>query len=371
MVYDLIVVGSGSVGAAAGFYATQAGLKVLMIDGAHPPHQQGSHHGETRLIRHAYGEGARYVPLVLRAQQLWDQLEQLSGERIMQRSGVLNLAPVASTFINNVIDSAREFNLNVQVLQADEVRKRWPQFDVPDGYTGVFEPQSGYLKCEVAIRSWINLAEKAGCAQLFNCAVHRIEKQDELDVVDTADGRFRARRLLISAGTWVKTLCPELPVTPVRKVFSWHQADGRYSENNKFPAFSVEMADGLQYYGFPADNNALKVGKHQGGQPIDHPEQRKPFGAFAEDGSEVFNFMRRFLPGVGVCLHGAACTYDNSPDEDFIIDTQPGHPQRLIISGLSGHGFKFASVLGEIAAKFAAGKSSEFDLTPFSLARFK
>ncbi|MBP2170922.1 N-methyl-L-tryptophan oxidase [Erwinia toletana] len=371
MVYDLIVVGSGSVGAAAGFYATQAGLKVLMIDGAHPPHTQGSHHGESRLIRHAYGEGARYVPLVLRAQKLWDQLETLSGERIMQRSGVLNLAPMASEFINNVIDSAREFSLDIQVLQADEVRKRWPLFTVPDGYLGVFEPHSGYLKSEVAVRSWIALAEKAGCAQLFNCAVHSIEKEGGFDIVNTADGRFRGRKMLISAGTWVKALCPELPVTPVRKVFSWHQADGRYSENNKFPAFTVEMSDGLQYYGFPADNNALKVGKHQGGQAIDRPEQRLPFGSCAEDGSEVFNFMRSFLPGVGVCLHGAACTYDNSPDEDFIIDTLPGQPTRLVISGLSGHGFKFASVLGEIAAQFACGKPSEFDLTPFALSRFK
>jgi len=371
MVYDLIVVGSGSVGAAAGFYATQAGLKVLMIDGAHPPHQQGSHHGETRLIRHAYGEGARYVPLVLRAQTLWDQLEQLSGERIMQRSGLINLAPVNSEFINNVIDSAQQYGLNVQILQADEVRQRWPQFAVPDDYIGVFEPQSGYLKSEVAIKSWIRLAKEAGCAQLFNCPVQSIEKDGDFEVVNTLDGSYRGRKLLLSAGTWVKALYADLPMTPVRKVFSWHQADGRYSENNKFPAFAVEMVDGIHYYGFPADNNALKVGKHEGGQPIDRPEQRKAFGAFAEDGSEVFNFMRQFLPGVGVCLHGAACTYDNSPDEDFIIDTLPGHPDRLVITGLSGHGFKFASVLGEIAAQFAAGKESEFDLAPFALSRFQ
>jgi len=371
MVYDLIVVGSGSVGAAAGFYATQAGLKVLMIDGAHPPHQQGSHHGETRLIRHAYGEGARYVPLVLRAQTLWDQLEQLSGERIMQRSGLINLAPVNSEFINNVIDSAQQYGLDVQILQADEVRQRWPQFAVPDDYIGVFEPQSGYLKSEVAIKSWIRLAKEAGCAQLFNCPVQSIEKDGDFEVVNTLDGSYRGRKLLLSAGTWVKALYADLPMTPVRKVFSWHQADGRYSENNKFPAFAVEMVDGIHYYGFPADNNALKVGKHEGGQQIDRPEQRKAFGAFAEDGSEVFNFMRQFLPGVGVCLHGAACTYDNSPDEDFIIDTLPGHPDRLVITGLSGHGFKFASVLGEIAAQFAAGKESEFDLAPFALSRFQ
>jgi len=370
MIYDLIVVGSGSVGAAAGFYATQAGLSVLMIDSGHPPHSQGAHHGGTRLIRHAYGEGERYVPLVLRAQTLWDELEQQSGERIMHRSGIINLAPIDSAFIRNVIDSAQVWKLDVQVLQADEVRQRWPQISVPDGYIGVFEPQSGYLKCEQAVRSWISLAEQAGCAQLFNCGVSQIGREGDLQQVVTADGTFRARKMLISAGTWVGKLVPNLPIKPTRKVFAWYQADGRYSENNKFPGFTVEMENGSQYYGFPADNNALKLGRHDGGQPMSEPEDRKPFGSFAEDGSDAFAFLRKFLPGVGVCLHGEACSYDISPDEDFIIDTLPDEPNRLIITGLSGHGFKFASVLGELATEFALDKPFSFNLAPFSLSRF-
>ena len=266
MIYDLIVVGSGSVGAAAGYYATQAGLSVLMIDSAHPPHNQGTHHGESRLIRHAYGEGERYVPLVLRAQTLWDELEQRAGERIMHRSGVLNLAPDHSPFIRNVIDSASRWQLNIEVMQPDDVRKRWPQINVPEGYLGVFEPQSGFLKCEQAVRSWIQLAEQAGCAQLFNCPVSEIGRDGDLQQVTTLDGIYRGRKMLISAGTWVGKLIPDLPVAPTRKVFAWYQADGRYSENNKFPGFTVEMADGSQFYGFPADNNALKVGSHDGGQ---------------------------------------------------------------------------------------------------------
>lgn len=370
MIYDLIVVGTGSVGAAAGWYATRAGLNVLTIDSHHPPHSAGSHHGESRLIRHAYGEGSRYVPLVLRAQQLWDELENECGERIMQRSGVLNMGPENAEFIQNVVTSAREYNLDVQIVSSDEIRERWPQFNAPQDYLGVFEPRSGYLKSELAIKHWIRMANEAGCAQLFNCEVTGIEQQNELQVVTTADGVYRARKLLLSAGTWIKTLYPTLPVTPVRKVFAWHQADGRYSENNKFPAFAVEMPDGIHYYGFPADNNALKIGKHEGGQPIDSPLQRTPFGSEKEDGRELFSFLRQFLPGVGVCLHGESCTYDNSPDDDFIIDTFPDHPDRLIITGLSGHGFKFASVLGEIAASFAQDKCSAFDLFPFSLSRF-
>lgn len=370
MEYDLIIVGSGSVGAAAGFYATQAGMKVLMIDSAMPPHKGASHHGQTRIIRHAYGEGERYVPLVLRAQALWEQLAELTGQRVFHPCGVLNLGPAESAFLANVRRSAETYGLPIELLGPDQVQARWPVFSVPDGFIGLFEPRSGVLQCEQAIEGYIRLAREAGCAQLFNCPVTEVTPLEQGMRITTPEGAFTARKVVISAGTWVKALLPSLPVQPVRKVFSWHQADGRYSEENRFPAFTAEMAENEHYYGFPAGKEGLKLGKHQGGQPISAPEQRKPFGTVAEDGTEVFRFLRRFLPGVGVCLHGEACTYDMSPDEDFIIDTLPGCPQAMVITGLSGHGFKFASVLGEIASLFADDQPVPFDLTPFSLARF-
>ncbi|WP_230351830.1 N-methyl-L-tryptophan oxidase [Lelliottia sp. WAP21] len=370
MNYDLIIIGSGSVGSAAGYYATQAGQKVLMIDAHLPPHNEGSHHGDTRLIRHAYGEGERYVPLVLRAQTLWDELATQTEERIFERTGVVNLGPADSTFLANVEQSAREFNLDVERLDAQATMARWPEISVPDHYIALFEANSGVLHCETAIKTWISLAEKAGCAQLFNCPVTAITHRDDGVTVTTSDGEFTAARLLISAGTWVTRLLPELPVQPVRKVFSWFQADGRYSSQNKFPAFTGELPNGDQFYGFPSEKDALKIGKHNGGQRITTPEERKPFGAVDGDGSEAFNFLRHILPGIGGLLYGAACTYDNTPDEDFIIDTLPGHENTLIISGLSGHGFKFASVLGEIAADFSQGIAPRFDLSPFSLSRF-
>ena len=370
MNYDLIIIGSGSVGAAAGFYATRAGLSVLMIDAHHPPHTEGSHHGDTRLIRHAYGEGEKYVPMVLRAQTLWDELAALSGEEIFARTGVVNLGPADSAFLANVERSARQFNLDVEKMTAAQAMARWPEIRLPEHYTALFEPASGVLKSELAIKAWIDLSREAGCAQLFNCPVSAVHHHDDGVTVETADGRYSGRRLLVSAGTWVTQLLPGLPVAPVRKVFAWFQADGRYSRKNNFPAFTGELPNGDRYYGFPAEDNELKIGKHNGGQPIGSPQERKPFGSVATDGSEAFSFLRQVLPGVGGCLYGAACTYDNSPDEDFIIDTLPGRDDTLVITGLSGHGFKFASVLGEIAAGFAQGKASGFDLSPFRLSRF-
>ncbi|EPT4466085.1 N-methyl-L-tryptophan oxidase [Klebsiella aerogenes] len=370
MQYDLIIIGSGSVGAAAGYYARRAGLNVLMTDAHKPPHQEGSHHGSTRLIRHAYGEGERYVPLVLRAQQLWDEFAQSSGEAVFEKTGVINLGPASSDFLNNVAHSARQFELNVEDLDAEAVMKRWPEIRIPQDYRAIFEPASGVLRSELAVETWIRLAREAGCAQLFNCPVTSIHHHTDGATIDTADGSYSGKKLLISAGTWVTKLLPELPIQPVRKVFAWFQADGRYSAKNNFPAFTGELPNGDQYYGFPAEDNELKIGKHNGGQLISEPEERKPFGAVASDGSESFNFLRNVLPGIGGCLHGASCTYDSTVDEDFIIDTLPGHDNTLLITGLSGHGFKFAPVLGEIATQFAQGETTEFDLAPFSLARF-
>ncbi|AJJ61944.1 N-methyl-L-tryptophan oxidase [Yersinia aldovae] len=370
MDYDLIVIGSGSVGSATGYYATQAGLKVLIIDSAMPPHQAGSHHGDTRIIRHAYGEGDKYVPLVLRAQMLWDQLSLQTGEKLFHASGVVNLGPDDSTFLNNARQSAQQYDLPVEILTAAQIREKWPVFTVPDNYIGVFEPQAGYLRSELAIKTLINAVTEAGCGILFNCPVTAIEPFDKgIDVV-TIDGTYSAHKVVVTAGTWVKELIPDLPITPIRKVFSWHQADGRYSENNHFPAFTIETPDHIHYYGFPSQNDELKLGKHNGGQPIESAAQRKPFGSYAEDGTEVFGFLRNYLPGVGVCLHGAACSYDMSPDEDFIIDTLPGNNNIMVVSGLSGHGFKFATALGEVASLFAQDKPSPIDISAFSLARF-
>ena len=263
MKYDLIIIGSGSVGAAAGYYATRAGLNVLMTDAHMPPHQHGSHHGDTRLIRHAYGEGEKYVPLVLRAQMLWDELSRHNeDDPIFVRSGVINLGPADSAFLANVAHSAEQWQLNVEKLDAQGIMARWPEIRVPDNYIGLFETDSGFLRSKLAIKTWIQLAKEAGCAQLFNCPVTAIRHDDDGVTIETADGEYQAKKAIVCAGTWVKDLLPELPVQPVRKVFAWYQADGRYSVKNKFPAFTGELPNGDQYYGFPAENDAFKIGKH-------------------------------------------------------------------------------------------------------------
>ncbi len=249
--------------------------------------------------------------------------------------------------------------------------QRWPEIRLPDDYRAIFEPASGVLRSELAVETWIRLAREAGCAQLFNCPVSAIHHHADGITIDTLDGEYHGKK---AAGQRRHLGHPPASRPPLSSRYArcslWYQADGRYSSKNHFPAFTGELPNGDQYYGFPAEDNELKIGKHNGGQPISTPQERVAFGAVASDGSESFPFLRNVLPGIGGCLHGASCTYDNTVDEDFIIDTLPGRPDTLLITGLSGHGFKFAPVLGEIASRFAQGEASSFNLAPFSLARF-
>ncbi|WP_093318067.1 N-methyl-L-tryptophan oxidase [Thorsellia anophelis] len=366
--YDLIIIGSGSVGAAAGYYSKKAGMNVLMIDSHFPPHTDGSHHGQTRIIRHAYGEGENYVPLLLKAQSLWSDLHLQSESPIFEKTGVLNAAPEHSEFIQQAIQSAKQYNLNVDITSGKEAKVRWPEINLPDSYITVYEPNAGILYCENAIKSYIKLANELGCAQLFNCEVTAINRKGQGIEVITQDGTYYSKKVAVCAGTWVKKLLPDIPITPIRRVFAWHQADGRFSQNNKFPAFVIENEQGEGFYGFPAVNDELKLGKHLDWQPIEKKEERLPFGRHPTDGRALLDFLKHYLPGVGGCLYGASCTYDMTADEDFIIDTIDENI--YVVSGLSGHGYKFASVLGEIISDFAKGDDCEFDLSPFKLNRF-
>lgn len=179
MTYDLIIIGSGSVGAAAGYYATRAGLKVLMTDAHMPPHNEGSHHGNTRLIRHAYGEGEKYVPLVLRAQQLWDELNTLTGEAVFERTGVVNFGPADSAFLANVAASAAQWKLALEKLDAASLMARWPEIRVPDDYIALYEPTPAYYTASwrsKAGSSWLNrqAARSSSIARLPPCTIIRM-----------------------------------------------------------------------------------------------------------------------------------------------------------------------------------------------------
>ncbi|MHA8111436.1 N-methyl-L-tryptophan oxidase [Lactobacillaceae bacterium Melli_B4] len=371
-VYDIAIIGTGSIGAAAGYYASKSGQHILELDVQTPPHDQGSHHGMTRIIRHAYGKGTKYLPLLLRSQQLWDELQRRTGEDIFHQTGVLNVGPRDAEFINNVAQSAREYQLPIKEYDYEQLHQLWPNFNFNANYQAIFEPQAGYLNSEQAIRTYIDLAKQNNVEQDFNAKVQSVTPNvDGTVTIKTERTACLAKQVIISIGTWVKELIPTLPIQPTRKVFSWFNIqDKRLNEQAGFPAFTVELDHGSTFYGFPGKDQTIKIGKHDGGQPINERYGRLPYGSYHDDEIEIDPLLNGYLSGTNGINHGAACTYDLSPDGDFIIDKVPNHPNIQIVAGLSGHGFKFASGLGELLANQALGKTINFDLTPFKASRF-
>ncbi|RAS20435.1 N-methyl-L-tryptophan oxidase [Paraburkholderia bryophila] len=374
--FDTLIVGAGSVGMAAGYHLSKAGNKVLLLDADDPPHLTGSHHGGTRLIRHAYGEGAAYVPLALRAQQLWLELEQEASASIFERTGIVNIGPQGAPFMQEVQRSASQYGLPMEFLDGAEASRRWPAWRLSKEQIVSFEPDAGVLYCEQAVKSYRHLASSLGATLRTNTLVTGIELhgQGGVSVVTDKGERFGGRDLIVCAGKWSRTLLEPLgiriPVTRVRKTFAWFDVAPSLFEPNVFPGFTIASEMG-QYYGFPSlDGAGLKVGRHDGGQPVAADASLVPFGQEPTDLSELENFLRKHLPESGKLRMGKTCEYDVTPDEHFIIDQLPACSHVYMATGFSGHGFKFASAVGEALAERITQGTSRFDLSPFALGRF-
>ena len=371
--YDVIVVGAGSMGMAAGYYLALGGKKVLLLDSNNPPHDKGSHHGETRIIRHAYGEGEEYVPLALKAQELWEELESKTGKQLFLKTGVLNVGKETSSFMQNIISSSKRYSLPIEILDATTIKERWPGITVPEDYIGCYETVSGVLRCEDCIDSYRELALLNGATIKTNSRVKNISVQEKQVFVQTDSESYSAPSLVLTAGAWSKELLSlldlDLPITPVRKTFAWFEADNEMYGDDVFPAFSFETSFG-QYYGFPSIQNAgLKIGRHDGGNPINPDEQRIPFGK--EDEKDLVEFLKEYMPITKSLSHGKTCIYSLTPDENFIVDLHPNYSNIAIAAGFSGHGFKFSSVIGKILGELIVnGKTSE-NIELFSIDRFK
>ena len=368
--YEVVIVGAGSMGMAAGYYLSKLGIKTLLIDSHNPPHDKGSHHGTTRIIRHAYGEGSQYVPLVLRAQELWGQLQQEANKELFLQTGVLSAGAPGSTFTKEAIQSGMEYSLPIEVLSSIEMEYRWKGFAFPEGFTGCFEPKAGVLYSEQCIQAFRDLGLANGMSLLPYTKVEKMEVNQNGAVIQTAQESFHADFVVVSAGAWsgklLKDLGLELPLQPTRKTVSWFNCDQELYHSSVFPAYTVDVLH-AQYYGFPnIDGSGLKIGRHDGGQKVDPDGMIVPYGP--DDEAELRPFLEKFLPkGNGPLLKGSTCLYTLTPDENFILDQHPEFPHVFISAGFSGHGFKFSSVVGEIISQVITKGKSDYDLSGFSI----
>lgn len=374
-IYDVAVIGAGTMGMAAGAYLAEQKQKTLLIDSFNPPHSHGSHHGDTRIIRHAYGEGREYVALVKRAQQLWEELEERTGHKIFEETGVIGLGSKHSSFLKETIEAAKSYDLPLEVLSSTQVNERWPGFSIPDHFIGCFESTSGILYSENAIQAYKELAIENGASLKMNTRVQNIEKNGQDEIIVTTDkGNYRAKKIIVTAGAWAQELLPHLhlPIQPTRKVFGWFEATQDLYDMGNIPSFYITDDDRM-CYGFPSINGAgLKVGRSDGGQPIDPDEPVQAFGYYQADEADLREFLTGYLPGAdGKLRQGKTCMYTKSVDTHFIIDNHPNHEEIIFACGFSGHGFKFASSLGEALGELAITGKSSYDLSIFSLDRFK
>jgi sarcosine oxidase len=375
--FDVIVAGLGAMGSAAAYHLARRGQRVLGIDRFSPPHTLGSSHGHTRIIREAYFEHPQYVPMVQRAYAAWEDLERVSGERLFERTGGLMAGRPDSVVVAGARASAERHKLPYETLSADDIRRRFPVLHIADDAVGLLEPRAGILFPERCVATHLRFAAAHGATLRTNDPITSWSA-DVSGVgvkVETASGAsYSAGRLVISAGAWASSLLPELslPLTIERSVLHWFDPARNHEDftsRGGLPIFIWEYGPGLMIYGFPASDEGVKIALHHQGERTDNVAGVK---REVEKGEveEMRALLDRLMPDLnGRWRESKVCLYTNTPDEDFIIDAHPAHPQVLIVSPCSGHGFKFSSAIGEIVKDLVMEGESAFDLTPFRISR--
>lgn len=372
--YDVVIIGGGSMGIATAYYLAKAEQKVLVVDQFTVPNIYGSHHGETRILRLGYGNGGTYVPLVKESLALWKELEEETGRTLYNQTGAISVGYPGSNFVKETIDSSIKYNLEYEKLDAKSLMERWPGITVPDDYVACYDPNSGFLYSEECILAYKEECEKLGVTILENQPVLDLQITDKEVTVLTADTTFVARKAVVTAGAWMPKLLPdlELEIKPLRKTFGWFETSEENLYGSQFPCYVFDTHDVGHYYGFPDFNGkGLKIGRMDLGEVVDPDELNRDFDSTPKEEADLRSFLSRYMPQANGHLNaGKVCLFSMTPDEDFIIDFHPQHENVLIAGGFSGHGFKFASAIGKTLCELAVQGVSNQDISFLSLNRF-
>jgi sarcosine oxidase len=352
---DAIVLGAGGVGSATLYHLARRGLQVLGIEQFSRAHDQGSSHGHTRIIRKAYFEHPDYVPLLQRAYELWHKLEHESGQRLYEPVGLVEIGPPEGVVIPGILASARQHDLKIEMVDRATFGDRFPGLVLPEDCVSVFEADAGYLLVEDCVRVHLEQAEMAGATLLTDTAVTAWRAERDEVVVQTPNDVYRAKSLIIAAGAWARELMQRLNISleVVRKHLHWfNNTTQLYRQDGGFPVFFYERPGGF-YYGFPqVDARGVKLAQHQGGTPV-VDLSRIDRTIEPDELRDVRQFVSDHMPGLSLeTSDHTVCLYTRSRDEHFVIDRHPEHENVFFAAGLSGHGFKFTSVLGQILADY-------------------
>ena len=372
--YDAIVIGVGGMGSAAVYHLARRGLQVLGVEKHAIPHEMGSSHGYSRMIRYTLQEHPSYVPLVRRSYELWHEMEETAGEELMVTTGSIRAGAPDSPFFLNAQEACDLHSIPYEILTASEVNKRFPGYRFPEEISSVYQADGGFLLPERCIVTHVQAAERAGADVHSQETVLDWEARGDGVQVRTDRDTYTAGRLVVTAGPWAANLVPELAAyaVPERQVMGWFQPKRpELYAADAFPVFGLFTEEG-RYYGFPSHAvPGFKIGRaHHLLQKVDPDAINRE--VHPEDEDILRQAVNRYFPlAAGKLLDGKTCMYTNTPDEHFMIGTLNGQPQVSVAAGFSGHGFKFASVIGEIMADLAQSGATEHDINLFRLDRFK
>lgn len=368
--FDVIVVGAGSMGSSACYHLARQGHSVLGIDQFDVPHEQGSHAGQTRIIRKAYFEHPDYVPLLETAYQNWAEMEEQSGIQLFYKTGLLYFGKANSPLISGVKNSAAKYGIEVNELSPGKLKEAFPQFDIPTDYERLIEPAAGFVTPERAIMIYLEQALKNGAIIKTRESVISYITNSSGFQLKTNQGSYACKKLILTAGAWTDQLLPEFKsrLNVTRQMIAWVKPKKQNAfEPGDFPCWTMAHPEGKGlYYGFPilpvdqfGPPPGMKVAHHYPGNVTEPNKVNRE--TTQEEESNLIQFLNEFIPqGYKTTQTTKTCLYTNSPDHHFIMDLHPENKNIVIATGFSGHGFKFASAIGKIVADLAiTGKTCQ------------
>ncbi|MCY3767428.1 MAG: N-methyl-L-tryptophan oxidase [Gemmatimonadetes bacterium] len=369
--FDVVVAGLGAMGSAAVYHLAKSGMRVAGFDRFHPPHARGSSHGHARVIREAYAAGPAYVDLIRRAYALWEALEDESDEELFRTYGHLSMRPPGGAERLGVLESALAFDIPVERVSTEDVRRRYPMFRVDDGWEGIFEPRAGAVFPEACIDAHLRLAQSAGAELSFDCPVLDWTADGSAVRVKAQSGEISAGRLVVCAGAWVSRLAADLalPVEIERMTLFFFRPlrnPGMFT-SGRCPNNTWVNEDGVSFYCQPDFGRGFKAALHCGRAGVNPDTLER--NTSPDDEARIRPLVERFIPdAAGPVVESHVCMYTNLPDTRWIVDYHPGQKRVIIASPCSGHGFKFSSAIGEIVARMCMGETEAADPGMFGIA---
>lgn len=374
MNYDVAIVGLGGMGSAIAAHCAARGASVIGLEQFQPVHDLGSSHGKSRMIRKAYFEDPAYVPLVIRSYELWRKLEQDSSEEILQLTGVLSAGEESSEIIAGTRRAAESHGLALESLSRGKIKARYPTLELLNDEVAIFEPDGGVLDPERAIAAHLQVARAKGAKLRFGVAMKNWEPSGKGYELRLSDGtQVSAGKLVLTLGPWFKEMIESLgvPIRVQRNVQAWFSPATNAYNASRFPAFLLNRRGlAAPLYGFPDFGDGIKAAYHGLGDLTDAEHVDREVNV-ARDVEPIALELERWMPGAAGSLREAKpCMYTLTPDGNFVIDRHPKHAGVTLCGGFSGHGFKFAPVIGEIGADLALEEGSRHEIEFLSLQRF-